>query len=257
MHWRYLSLLALLGSLCCNAAWACSKAIRITMMQWPPYIYTDEQSQRTGGDLEMIQAVFKEAKCRLEIIAEVPRKRRLAMFMAGELDMIPGSNDTAERREYAWFSKPYRLETVSLFTLPSNYPKYRDLDSFGAMLRRQVPLLVLNAGWFGAEYAQHSQALRDAKLSSSFETFGQGLTMLAKGRGDLIMADHATLLFEAAHQKMTIQALPFQASSAPVAMMFSKKSVAEADVLLLNEAIDRLEARGTLKQIRARYGIQQ
>ena len=227
------------------AAQACSKPVRVAMMAWPPYFYAGDLGSAVGGDVEIMQAIFKEAGCKLEIGEEVPRKRRLAMFMAGELDMIPGSSDTPERREYAWFSKPYR-----------NVERYRDVRGFEDVLNRRITLLSLNSGWFGPAYEQYIVRLREAKLSSTFEGFAQGLVMLSKERGELIMADHATLLTEAARLKMDLAPLPHNISHAPVHMMFNKKTVPEADVLLLDAAAERLEARGVLKQIRRKYGMQ-
>jgi polar amino acid transport system substrate-binding protein len=226
------------------------------MMAWPPYFYLGDMGAAVGGDIELMQAIFKEAGCTLEIGEEVPRKRRLAMFMAGELDMIPGSSDTPERREYAWFSRPYRNETVSFFTLPAKLERYRDVRGFEDVLNRRITLLSLNSGWFGPEYEQYIGRLREAKLSSTFEGFAQGLVMLSKERGELIMADHATLLTEAARLKMDLAPLPINISHAPVHMMFNKKTVPEADVLQLNAAAERLEARGVLKSIRRNYGMQ-
>lgn len=234
---------------------ACSKPIRVAMMSWPPYFYAGDAGQPQGGDIEIMLAVFKEAGCILEVLEEVPRKRRLAMFQAGELDMIPGSSDTAERREYAWFSTGYRNETVSFFTLPAKLERYRDIDGFEELLTRRVSLLSLNAGWFGADYDKYIGALKEARLSSRFETFAGGLAMLVRERGELIMADRATLMHEAARLKMELAVLPYNASSAPVHMMFSKKSVPESDVLQLNAAMARLEARGVLRAIRVRYGM--
>ncbi|MDC8771466.1 substrate-binding periplasmic protein [Roseateles albus] len=238
------------------AAQACSKPVRVAMMAWPPYFYAGDLGSAVGGDVEIMQVIFKEAGCKLEIGEEVPRKRRLAMFMAGELDMIPGSSDTPERREYAWFSKPYRNETVSFFTLPAKLERYRDVRGFEDVLNRRITLLSLNSGWFGPAYEQYIVRLREAKLSSTFEGFAQGLVMLSKERGELIMADHATLLTEAARLKMDLAPLPHNISHAPVHMMFNKKTVPEADVLLLDAAAERLEARGVLKQIRRNYGMQ-
>lgn len=234
----------------------CGKPLRIARLEWPPYFYSNEQGEPVGADIELIRAVFKEAGCRLELSEAVPRNRRNAMFKAGELDMMPGAADTPERRKFAWFGQAYRLETVSLFTLPAKLPLYRELRGFQDLLDRRIPLLSLNAGWFGPEYEQYLGRLREARLSSTFETFEKGLLMLARERGELIMADHATLLYESGRLKMALAALDYHPSNAPVHLMFSKKTVSQSVVRRLNAAQTRLESRGVLAAIRARYGVQ-
>lgn len=235
---------------------ACERALRVAMMEWPPYFYPNEAGDAVGADIEMMRAIFKEAGCSLELRETLPRNRRYAMFKSGDLDIIPGASDTPERREYAWFGHAYRMETVSLFTLPSKLPQYRDIVGFQDLLSRRISLLSLNAGWFGADYDQYISRLQEARLSSNFESFEKGLLMLSRERGELIMADHATLLHEAARLKMELAALPYRPSNAPVHLMFSKKTVSEEEVLRLNAAQERLEARGVLRSIRARYNVQ-
>ncbi len=256
--WLSLSLVLLLLSWQAPVLGAapCSRPLRLAMMEWPPYFYANDKGEAIGHDFELIRAVFKEAGCGLELGEILPRNRRYAMFKAGELDLIPGASDTPERREYAWFGRAYRMETVSLFTLPAKLPLYRDISGFQDLLSRRIPLLSLNAGWFGVDYDQYIGRLQEARLSSSFETFEKGLLMLARERGELIMADHATLLYEAARIKMELAPLPYHPSNAPVHLMFNKKTVSEEEVQRLNAAQERLEARGVLRAIRARYGVQ-
>lgn len=233
----------------------CSRPIRTPALQWVPYFYRDADGRVTGADFEIIQAVLAEAGCNLQVTAEVPRKRRYAMYAAGELDLIPGASDTPERRLHSWFTRPYRMETVGLFTLPQRAAALHDIDGFEALLQRRVRLLALNAGWFGAGYEGFRERFEGERLVTQFETFTQGLNMLAHDRGDVIMADQATLLNEARQIAMPLAALPFRASSAPVHMMLNKATITEADLRRINAALERLEARGALQRLRARYGV--
>lgn len=256
-QWRLgvMTLLLCQWALAAQAA-PCARPLRMAMMEWPPYFYPNEKGEAVGADIELIRAVFKEAGCSLELAEIVPRNRRYAMFKAGELDIIPGASDTPERREFAWFGRAYRMETVSFFTLPAKLTLYRDITGFQDLLSRRIALLSLNAGWFGPEYEQYIGRLQEARLSSTFETFEKGLLMLMRERGELIMADHATLLLEASRLKMELAPLPYHPSNAPVHLMFSKKTVSEEDVQRLNAAQERLETRGALRAIRARYNVQ-
>lgn len=243
------------GTALATPARGCSRPIRTPVLQWVPYFFRGEDGQLGGADFEIIQAVLAEAGCQLQVTPEVPRKRRYAMYAAGEIDLIPGASDTPERRERSWFSRPYRMETVALFALPQRAGALRDIASFDDLLQRRVRLLALNAGYFGAAYDGYREAFVREKLVTSFETFAQGLAMLAHDRGDVIMADQATLLNEARQLPMALAALPFKASSAPVHMMLNKATVTDTDLQRIDAALERLEQRGVLHKLRARYGV--
>ncbi len=99
-----------------------AQACRMTMAleQWPPYLYRDAQGNYTGLDLELLRAIFKEARCTLLSVPELPTARRQLLFQKGELDLLPAASDTSERHAYARFSVSYRDETVGIFGKAGN-----------------------------------------------------------------------------------------------------------------------------------------
>jgi polar amino acid transport system substrate-binding protein len=236
-------------------AFACSKVMKVALEQWPPYIYVDQKKQAAGVDVELLKAIFAEAHCSLLFEEELPRKRRLAVFLSGGIDLMLAASDTPDRREYAWFSKPYRNESVSLFTRPEKINQYSDLDGFAAILARKVTVLSPNAGWYGEDYKNYLARLTAANLISPFETTEQGMKMFAVARAELIMGDAGAITYEAKLQGLQVVALPLAIVDAPVHLMFSKKSVKDSDVATINQAIDRLERRGALAKIRSKYGL--
>lgn len=256
MSHPFISLLFCLFWLLPSTAHACSKPLRVGMMTWPPYFYANDKGEAVGADIEIIQAVFKEAKCSLLIDPETPSQRRNVMFTEGKLDMLVAGTDTVQRRAYAWFSKAYRNETISLFALPGQPDVLRDVAGFKTILTRRLTVLSPGTGWFGTEYDEFAKPLERAGLLSHFDSYAQGLTMLKAGRGVLIMADRASMLSEAARLNMVLVELPRPVSRTRVHMMFNKQTVDHADVLTLDAAAERLEARGVLKQIRKRYGME-
>ncbi len=94
-----------------------AQACRMTMAleQWPPYLYRDAQGNYTGLDLELLRAIFKEARCTLLTAPELPTARRQLLFQKGGLDLMLAASDTSERHAYARFSVSYRDETVGIF----------------------------------------------------------------------------------------------------------------------------------------------
>lgn len=222
---------------------------------WPPYIYSDGTGKLTGVDLELVQAIMKEAGCALRIEPQLPALRRQILFREGKLDLMLAASDTPERRRYARFSKPYRNESVGLFTTPDKLDRFRKLASFNAIARQRVSLLAPKAGWYGKGYHLAGGALEANGNRSTFGSFQQGVQMFKAGRADLIMGDSMALRHEARRQEVALAALPYVPFRAPVHLMLNAASTTRADLDSLNAAIRRLEQNGVLPAIRARHGL--
>ena len=230
-------------------------ACRMTMAleQWPPYLYRDAQGSYTGLDLELLRAIFKEAHCTLVTLPELPTARRQLLFEKWKLDMLPAASDTSERQSYARFSIAYRDEAVGLFSKPGNAAGVRQIGSFAQFTRSKATLLAPKVGWYGAPYAAARPALEKDGRLNTFGSFQQGLRMLDAGRADLLMGDVLAVRHEARQQGVALTTLPFLALRAPVHLMLNAHSTSTADLARLNAAITRLEQRGALAAIRARY----
>ncbi len=243
-------LLAALLLLCQDTA-ACR--LRATTGQWVPYIYPGPDGTPVGLDVELVRAILTEAGCELVLLDELPALRRDVQFKEGKLDLLMAASDLPERHQYARLSAPYRMETVRFHTLRANLGKYRNVD-FDAIVRDRLPLLAPNSGWYGPDYARHRDGLRAQGLLTTFNTFPQGVRMLAAGRAALILGDATAMRFEARQAKLDLVALPQLLVNAPVRLMLSRVSTGEGELARIDAAIDRLEQRGVLKTIRKRYG---
>jgi polar amino acid transport system substrate-binding protein len=244
-------LLAALLLLLCQDSAACR--LRATTGQWIPYIYPDKDGTPIGMDVELVRAILTEAGCELVLTEEIPALRRDVQFKEGKLDLLMAASDLPERHEFARLTAPYRMETVRLHTLRAKLGKYRNLD-FDAIEQGKVTLLAPNSGWYGPAYAQHKDSLRAQGLLTTFNTFPQGVKMLAAGRAELMLGDATALRYEARQAKLDLVALPLLLVNAPVRLMLSRASTSEAELTRIDAAIARLEQRGTLKAIRNRYG---
>jgi len=229
--------------------------MKMALEQWPPYVYTRPDGPPAGLDLELAQAIFKEAGCALQLLPALPTARRQRQFEQGGLDLLLAASDTAERRKYARFSLAYRFESVSVFTRSANLARYREVRSVEALAGKNLSLLAPKLGWYGAAYAHVRPRLLESGHLSTFLSFEQGLRMLDAGRAELILGDTAALRHEAREQGIAIAPLPFIVLRAPVHLMLNKHSTTQAELDLLNAAILRLEKQGVLAEIRGRYGV--
>ena len=250
MRLRHFLFAAMLG-ICATPALAC----RMTMAleQWPPYLYRDARGGTTGLDLELLRAIFKEARCSLVTLPELPTARRQLLFQQGGLDLMPAASYTREREAYARFSVSYRDETVGVFSKPGKMASLRHIGSISQLLHSKATLLAPKVGWYGEEYAAARPALEKDMRLNVFGSFQQGIRMLDAGRADLLLGDVLAVRHEARQQGMALSALSFLALRAPVHLMLNARSTSSADLARLNAAIARLEQRGTLAAIRARY----
>ncbi len=250
MRLRHFLFVGMLGVSALPAA-----ACRMTMAleQWPPYVYRDAQDRATGLDLELLQAIFKEARCTLVTLPELPTARRELLFQQGKLDLMLAASETPERLSYARFSVAYRDEAVGLFSKPGNAASQRPAASFAQLARGKATLLAPKVGWYGAQYAAARPMLEQAGRLNAFGSFQQGVRMLDAGRADLLMGDVLAVRHEARLQGVALTALPFFVLRAPVHLMLNARSTSTADLARLNAAISRLEQHGALAAIRARY----
>ena len=253
---RALILALLAGAvLAAPPACACSKPISLITEEWPPYAFSADGAGQTGLDIELTEAILREAGCTLVTEPYVPAVRRLMMFQRGETDLLLAASDTPERRRFARFSSPYRFESIGLFTLASNFERYRDIAGFGELATANITLLAPTTGWYGKDYERARARMKESGRLSTFGTVQQGMRMLGAGRAQLIMGDAAAITHEARNQKLALRQLPKVVLQAPVHLMFSRATVTADDVAGINAAIARLERNGTLKAIRAGYGL--
>ena len=89
-------------------------SLNIGWEPWGIYQYQDENGKLQGLDVELITAISKIANCNLTW-RKLPWKRHLLEIENGRIDLATGASKNPEREEYAYFSLPYRTESVVLF----------------------------------------------------------------------------------------------------------------------------------------------
>ncbi|NLR76808.1 substrate-binding periplasmic protein [Leeia aquatica] len=246
--------------MCLSMPWAwsaCRQPLRVALEDWPPYVHVGANGQPVGLEVELLQAVAREAGCTVKFLGNIPRQRRMALFKLGKLDVMYAASDTPERRTFALFSESYRDEVVRVMADGSNPPQPLPA-SFSTILERRLPLLVPHGGFFGTEYEQLMPQLSEGHLLLPFEEYQQGVEMLRVGRARLIMGDEVALQFLTSRHDdgVKLVPLPFVASRGPVHYMLSKMTLTPADKAALDKAIAKVIRSGERARILARYGVQ-
>lgn len=233
----------------------CSHVFRVAWSAWLPYSYLGHDGRPTGLDIEMINSVMHEAGCEVEYLDNIPSKRQFSYLLDGQLDLQFAASATEERKQQVLYSEPYRREVISMFVRAGeleNYP-VKKLDD---LLKNQWRIIGPYNGWFGKDYETLRPKLREAHRLTEYLNTPQGLLMLAKERGDVLIGDYFSFIYTAKQSPQTeIALLPIYVNDNPVHFIFSKKTVSADDVATINAAIKRLAQQGELRKLLEKYGL--
>lgn len=228
-------LLALLLLFAPLAEGACSHVLHVGFNDWPPYAWSDDTGPAQGLDVELMQAFAKRAGCEI-VFDKMPAKRSHQLMRVGKIDIMMGASVTEERKEYALFSRPYRLEVVSLFSMDNN--KIKDIDTWTSVLADKHKLLVPQAGWYGEELEAARGSLERDNLLVLSPDLLRSVQMLARGRGDLAVGDSLSLPYIASQtEHLHLYRHSLHLSESEIHMMFSRESMEQMDIDSFNSAI--------------------
>lgn len=223
---------------------ACKRPLRVPFEDWRPYSFMAD-GLHTGMETELLAAVAKEAGCRISYVREVPRNRRLPLLLAGELDLLVAA--TPRPGDDAWYTRPYRDEVLGVFMRAEE--ARMDVRSLDELLQARLRL-VTHRGPASVPIVNDFAA---RGLLTWFEDYARGVQLMQLGRGDVLLGDSVAIAFAARAADVPLMELPIVLLRDPVTYKLSRKTLSEADLRAFNRAIQRLEARGELQRIRARW----
>lgn len=208
-----------------------------------PYQYTAENGDLVGLDVELAQQILAELECTLKLEI-LPSRRAQRLLASGDIDIMAAASINAERLEYAWFSDPYREETILMFVRKERYDDLKG-HSFQSAINSGYLAAAGNGGWYGEEYGAVSEdaiQLGQLVLTGSTE---QRVRMLLRDHIDILVADRMVAGFHARDLggEREIAELPHVMNADPVHFMLSREVFSEQDIGLFNDALT--EARGT------------
>lgn len=238
-----IALLLLLAPLIAMAA--CKRPLRVPFEDWPPYSFIDVDGRHTGLETELLAAVARELGCEVSYVRQVPRNRRLPMLTSGELDLLLAA--TPVPSSVAWYTQPYREEVFGVFArADAALPEVRSMEELlDAGLR-----LVTHRGPASLPIINEFNA---RGLLTWFEDYAKGVQLMQLDRGDVLLGDSLAIAHAARAANLKLVELPIPVLRDSVSYKLSRKSLTEADLQAFDQAIQRLEARGELQRIRARW----
>ncbi len=224
--------------------------IKLRVNDSPPSYFKDSNGNWTGFVVEQGTAVINEAGCKTRYI-RAPWGRGMRLLEEGEIDMMGLMSITEERKAFAHFIGPHYFETIRLVVAKdSNYhiEKHADLKNLPKKIMRE------RETYFGEEMAKLAKDESFAKhiqWTSQVGLTAQVIEKIALGR----VSGFLSYVTPGALKKVTqaVKYHPFVINADPVYFGVSKKSVDPATLKRLQEAVERLSAKGFFGSILKKY----
>ncbi|EPJ48711.1 MAG: hypothetical protein OFPI_28110 [Osedax symbiont Rs2] len=226
--------------------------ISYRVAQYPPYMLADKDGTWTGLDVELAQAIFDEAKCKVTFTT-MPWKRGLHLLEHGGVDMMSGLSLNSERQKYAYYIGPMRDESIGLVVDSNSQFKLTELEDLKRLPKR---IGYLRGVYYGELFAKKFNT--DAQFADKFETADNEQTNLLKlqnRRLSAVAGDKYNSIYKLRLQKIDhkYKVHNFLLNQDVVYFGFSRASISSGDIKRLQAAFDKLQKNGALKGIRAKY----
>ena len=233
----------------CNVTAADNNTLAAGWELWYPYQYRNENQQLVGLDLDILNTLLKHTNLSVNY-TELPWKRHLHYIKTGDMDIAMGSSYTKEREQYAYFSKPYRQETVKLFVRKGTAANI-SLQHLNDLPNSNYMIGVEGGYYYGKEY----QALitTTAFKSHIIEVLDleKNIKLLMEGHLDGILVDPFTMQAFIKKYKMQneFEQHSLHIYSDTIHIMISKKAQVNNLLGKINNAITELTNSGKLNDI--------
>ena len=168
-----------------NTALACS--FNMGWEPWKPYQYKNDKGQLTGLDIELVKLIVDNMGCQLHS-KQAPWKRQLNETKEGKIDLLAGASMTDERKQWAYFTAPYRQETRALFVRKGESTQY-SIHSLQDLVSKQFKLGITHGVYNGEAFKKMMQNPAFKKLTQEVSSENINPKKLIKGRIHGYIAD--------------------------------------------------------------------
>ena len=210
--------------------------------QWAPWTYHDDSGELVGYDTEVGKAIADKLGVKAEFI-EGEWDGLFAGLDGGRYDaIINGVEITDERKEKYDFTAPYAYIRTALVVSDDN----QDIKGFDDLKGRKT------SNSLGSTYAD--LAAEYGAEVQNVDTLSETIDMLTSGRVDATLNAEVSFydyLSEHPDAPIKIVALTEDASEVSIPLRKGDETAALRDAI--NEAIDALQADGTLSELSDKY----
>lgn len=216
---------------------------------WYPYQFHNNNNELAGVDIEIFNLIAKKMDIKISYV-ELPWQRHLMYIKSGVIDIAFGASYTKEREQTAYFSIPYRKESVSLFVKKGTAQTIK-LEKLSELIDTDYLIGVENGYYYGDEFLQLKSNPDFMSKIHGVLDIEQNVKMLLKGYLDGFLSD--PIAMQAFVKKYKLEGR-FEAHSLPIYqsdiyIMLSKKNHDLKTLDKINDAILSLKQSGKLADI--------
>ncbi|NNG00174.1 MAG: amino acid ABC transporter substrate-binding protein [Desulfobacteraceae bacterium] len=229
------------------------KPIVLAWEPWEPYQYLNDRGELTGLGVDMLNAILLNMKAPYKW-QETPWKRVLKDLEEGFLDAGLGASKTPEREQWAYFSDPYRTESVVLFVKKGSSANYA-FQNLRDIIGADFKLGVARGYYYGETYDELATNVEFQKNIEEVKVNENLYKMLIKDRIDGFLADpvSGTAGLKTLGFFTQVEIHPMQVYSDNIHIMFSKKRVTPEYVRKFNQSLAEIKVNGVYNIILNKY----
>ncbi len=218
---------------------------------WYPYQYHNTKGKLVGVDIQAFDAIMKAANLSYTM-AEIPWKTHLLYVKTGKVDMAMGASWSEDRCAYAYFSLPYRTETVKLFVKKGQVDRVA-LKSLDDLIGSPYIIGVESGYYYGERYAELIKRKDFFTNISEAIDLEQNVTLLLDGHLDGLLADPFTMEAFMDKYDMRGQFEPhsMEIYGTHISIILSKASTSPKTLERINKSIEQLRTEGVLEVVSA------
>jgi len=222
---------------------------------WYPYQFHNEHNELTGVDIEAFNLISKKAEMSISYV-ELPWQRHLMYIKSGMIDVAFGASYTKEREQTAYFSIPYRKESVNLFVRKGQTQSVK-LKELSDLTDSDYLIGVENGYFYGKEYQKLKTVPGFISRINSVLDIEQNVKMLMKGHIDGFLADPMSMKSFVEKYKFQdeFEVHPLPIYQGDIFIMLSKKTFSNSDLVSINQAITELQQSGQLTAVINRWTV--
>lgn len=228
----------------------CPKAMTIVYYgNWYPYMFLQDGHFK-GIDYEFLMKIANKINC-LIVVNSLPERRAHKELAHGNSLVMSGATITEERQKYAYFSKPYRAEIMSLFYLNKDQHNERSIDE----IFQQSKMIAINAAAYYGPLVENYRQSTIAKKFNHVPSLERRIAMIERKRAEAMVEDHiAGCYYLHKSRAITMEDISWhQVNHTDVAFMFSKVAVTKAFIAIFNQTMQQLIEQGVYDEIVAKY----
>jgi len=216
--------------------------------EWPPYQSSINPSYPYGLQINLVKQVADAANCSL-IFKKNSFEGNLQAVKNGEVDFIMDTSITKERKEFGYFTNPYRQEVLALYLKPK-FSSECSNTSFESLIQSGIRIGMNRGNIYGKEIAilQSNPELNDKLVyapnhKSLYQLFDEG-------KIDGFFDDPMVLAFKLrmSDKSGELTLCKVSQNSSSVSFLFSKKSSSIEMVNRFNEALEEVKETKEYKE---------